>query len=114
MKEAYRYYRNEYDKPLVTECALYNDDRELLALGYAVCSPKDQCQKAIGRNIAKQRAYYALKMYESVALPIQKSKILRSLVYIAWNLPPYKAIKVQSTSKYDQKGMYFPWENREC
>lgn len=95
MKEVYRYYRDEMYKPLVTECALYNDAHELCALGYAVCSPYDQCQKALGRNIAKQRAYYALEMEDSVALPIQKIKVLRSLTYIAYELPEWKAIKVK-------------------
>jgi len=95
MREKYRYYRNEYYVPIVTECALYNEQHELVALGYSICSVLDQCQKSIGRNIAKQRAYHALKMEESVALPISRTTILRSLTYIAFELPAWKAIKVQ-------------------
>jgi hypothetical protein len=81
--------------PVVTECALYNDQHELLALGYAVCSAWDQCQKAIGRNIAKERAHYALEMEDSVALPISRIKVLRKLTSLSQELPAWKAIKVQ-------------------
>lgn len=42
--------------PRITVAAMYDSDTNSMAFGVAVCSPKDVFKKAIGRELAKNRA----------------------------------------------------------
>lgn len=66
MREIYYYVRNKERKPLVTVCLLFSPSEDKIYRGVAVCSPKDNPNKAIGRGIAKGRALRARK-YHRVA-----------------------------------------------
>lgn len=54
MKEFYYHLRDARNRPVVTVCLLV--EGRALARGIAICSPKDNPKKALGRAIAKGRA----------------------------------------------------------
>ena len=54
MKEFYYHLRDERSRPVVTVCLLI--EKNTMARGVAICSPKDNPKKKIGRAIAKGRA----------------------------------------------------------
>ena len=58
MKTSFRYFRDGQNRPLVTECVIYDDQDQPLSGGLAICSPRDNPCKAVGRNIALRRAFY--------------------------------------------------------
>lgn len=58
MRELFYYGRDDQNKPVVTVCLLENGGE--LARGVAACSQQDNPHKRVGRNIAKERARYAM------------------------------------------------------
>lgn len=56
----YYYYRDHANRPVVTQCVLY-DDFGVKAVGNSVCSPDDNPCKRVGREQALQRAQEALE-----------------------------------------------------
>ncbi len=56
----FHYYRDDARRPLITLCRLEDTDRGQIAYGWALCSPGDNASKWLGRDIAEQRATWAL------------------------------------------------------
>jgi len=54
----FRYFRDNQNRPIITECAIETPIG--VGLGLAICSPMDMPCKKVGRNIARQRASFAL------------------------------------------------------
>lgn len=42
--------------PRITICGIWDTEKNTMSYGYAVCSPKDQFEKKIGRKLAYDRA----------------------------------------------------------
>ncbi len=66
LKEEYQHVRlqNASDgtpRGAYTVCELKDETGAVIAVGYAVCSPKDNFNKAYGRNLALRRALRAIK-----------------------------------------------------
>ncbi len=59
MKDVHFYYfRNENRTPIITVCLLNKEDQ--VARGIAICAPKDNFSKSMGRMFARNRAIKAL------------------------------------------------------
>jgi len=70
----YSYIRDEYKRPMITQCFLLDGDR--LAVGQAFCSKKDQPNKKKGKKIALYRAVSAMnKPIETIDLKGIKGEV---------------------------------------
>ena len=59
MQIKYYYIRDNKNRPIITIC-LIKDSESNISRGIAICSDKDQPCKKVGRNIARERAIYAI------------------------------------------------------
>jgi hypothetical protein len=79
MQERFYYYRDDKGRPLVTVCELFTLTNELMGTGIAICSPKDEPNKRVGRAIARQRAFHAFKTHTN-KLPIWRQEAIDTLL----------------------------------
>lgn len=76
---SYQYYRDTKGSPLVTKCICYGEDKTVIAVGYAYCSPKEKhVVKKLGRNVAKGNALRALFRSKDIPVPVT-GKILKAV-----------------------------------
>lgn len=76
MKEFFYYLRDVKRRPVVTVCLLIDDDGTVFR-GIAICSPLDQPDKRKGRNIARERANYALDLGYVASGNVQTLRVQR-------------------------------------
>jgi hypothetical protein len=73
MKKRFHYFRDEGNRPVVTICTLSTEEGDTVAAGIAICSPRDNPNKKVGRRIASQRAFHALNHIAcESSLPIKR------------------------------------------
>lgn len=56
----YFHYRDADNRPMATQCFIYNEEKTLMAVGTALCSLRDNPEKKIGRYLSRDRALLAL------------------------------------------------------
>jgi hypothetical protein len=75
MTSKFYYIRDEKGKLLATRCLLYNgkcyDESSDVAMGLAICSPKDNFARKTGRELAYKRAIKAFHSKRN-SLPIRR------------------------------------------
>ncbi len=96
MKELHYYYRDEKNRPMVTVYLI--EVGGVVAKGIAVCSPKDNPNKKVGRAIARGKALKALKRKANNDL-IVRFEAAQTL----FTLPDYPVMRGDFKSEYDVK-----------
>ena len=72
MKEYY-YYTSDEDHPLISCCLIFTNPKDYVR-GLAYCSKNDNPNKKVGRSIARQRAFYALKYGKNLYSSLYQGK----------------------------------------
>lgn len=76
----YYYIRDNQNRPTITVC-LIKDSEGNISRGIAICSDKDQPCKKVGRNIAKERAIYAITENKD-GCPIHREEIIAPYIFV--------------------------------
>lgn len=96
-KEWNYYHRTEDGKPTVSICLILNTKTNVFSRGVAICSDKDVTVKAIGRKMAKNRAYAADKEGRMIdQLSINRDEAKKWLAKVG----------LSSEDVYNNKGAY--------
>ena len=80
----YKYFRHvETNAPIITQCKIiklnteaWNEGYKVVGRGYAICSPKDNPNKTIGRQIAFRRAIRGFRA-NITSCPVHREEALR-------------------------------------
>jgi len=116
----YYYIRDINRRPVITVCYIETDTGER-ARGIAICSKRDNCEKAIGREIARDRAYTALntkcnslEIHRASATAILRSTLRGITENGSIGITEAKIIFLNATLKSDMlayKSLYNPIPN---
>lgn len=98
----YEHYRFP-DKSAITECMIENDNRDVIARGFSICSHKDNFCKADGRIKSLGRAVAALEAKQSM-FPVDSDMCSKNEAMFAFNVEVSEYLALYLGKKLAEKG----------